>query len=85
MAHKGITCPKCATTSFSDPDDFGFNYVADVQVLRSIGGINSEGGLRIDAMVEDLTEDENPRLCCHTCHHEFSLPDDVCDKIEWIS
>lgn len=82
MAHKGIVCPACGARS-GTPYKSGFNYVADIQVLRQCFGFNDEGKLRLECSAYEYTEDENARLICHKCNHEFPIPEDVLDESVW--
>lgn len=75
--HKGIVCPACKARGL------GFNYVADVKVLRLYRGVTSDGKLLFETAAHEYTEDENARLVCHACNHEFSIPEDVLDEVAW--
>jgi hypothetical protein len=92
MPHKGIVCPGCG---FDGKDESKINntthepfiYVEDAQLWRRVVGFNDKGILEIESRYqsgEGFDDGTNPRIMCCACLHEFPIPGDVEENIEWV-
>lgn len=86
MSHKGIVCPKCGAGSGEPHPRYGipFTYVTNVVTTRIVKGFTPDGRLKVEGGYYELMDDTNDRLSCDACSHQFAIPQDVLDAIEWL-
>lgn len=80
MTETILACPTCSWTGRdSTSGNRAFRFVSDVTSLRWVIGIDSSGGLRVEAEEVIAIEEGHRRahLQCGRCLTEFDLPQGV--------